>query len=256
MPTFQFDPATGQGVQIDGIQEQQAPEGPAATPEEIERFVTKRAAQDMANRARYQDITQGEVSAADLDTEVLLAQVQQKLYRNEFANSLEQQALINQAEELAAKLVGGSAPSNEATDEPVETIDDSAAEIAQNERVQKDLAYAGEVMSEELVTEFNEVIGGDDELSRAAALDTLKHLRQTPQHFVSREDSTGISADTERMIASEYGDEIAHAISILGNAVAQGVISPTQAIKTASSDPSLQRALFNLASKNVIKIAL
>ena len=73
---------------------------------------------------------------------------------------------------------------------------------------------------------------------------------------MSREESTGISADTEAMIASQYGEETAHAISVLGNGVAQGVISPSQAIKTASSDPALQRALFSLAQQGVIRIAL
>ena len=34
-------------------------------------------------------------------------------------------------------------------------------------------------MGEELITEFNEVIGGQDELARAAALDVVKNLRQT-----------------------------------------------------------------------------
>ena len=258
MPTFQFEPAKGEAVEVSNYPSQQDPDGPAATPEEIERFVTKRASQDMAQRARYKDAVEGDVSPANLDAEVELAKVQQKLFRREFANSLEEQQLINQAEALAAKLVGGEGgPGVQQTELPLEeTIEESAAEIAKDPEVQKDLQYASEVMSEELVSEFNEVIGGQDELARAAALDVVKNLRQSPQHFVSREESTGISADTEAMIASKYGEELAHAVSVLGNGVAQGVISPTQAIKTASGDPALQRALFSLAQQGVIRIAL
>ena len=159
---------------------------------------------------------------------------------------------------MASKLVGGEGgPEVQQTELPLEeSIEDSAAEIAKDPEVQKDLQYASEVMSEELVTELNDVLTGDDELARAATLDVVKNLRQSPQHFVSREESTGISADTEQLIASQYGEETAHAISVLGNGVAQGVISPSQAIKTASSDPALQRALFNLAREGVIRIAL
>ena len=71
---------------------------------------------------------------------------------------------------------------------------------------------------------------------------------------MSRDESTGISADTEQMIASQYGEETAHAISVLGNGFAQGGISPTQAIKTASGDPALQRAQFSLAQKGLTLI--
>ena len=54
MPTFQYDPAKGEAVEVSNYPSQQD-EGPAVAPEEIERFVIKRAAQDMAQRARYKD---------------------------------------------------------------------------------------------------------------------------------------------------------------------------------------------------------
>ena len=178
MPTFQYDPAKGEAVEVSNYPSQQD-EGPAVAPEEIERFVTKRAAQDMAQRARYKDAVEGDVAPANLDAEIELARVQQKLFRGEFANSLEEQALINQAEALASKLVGGEgAPEVQQTELLLEeTIEDSAAEIAKNPEVQKDLQYASEVMGEELIGEFNEVISGQDELARAAALDVVKNLR-------------------------------------------------------------------------------
>ena len=47
MPTCQFDLAKVEAVEVSNYSSQQD-EGPAVAPEELERFATKRAAQDMA----------------------------------------------------------------------------------------------------------------------------------------------------------------------------------------------------------------
>ena len=81
-------------------------------------------------------------------------------------------------------------------------------------------------------------------------------MRESPQSFVAKEHSTGIDDFTRTSIAEMVGEELANDIQTLGNAVAQGVISPSQAIITASKDPSLQQALISCARQGLIKIAL
>ena len=95
----------------------------------------------MAQRARYRDAVESDVAQANLNAEIQLAQVQQKLFRGDFANSLEEQAPIQQAEALASKLVGGEGKLEvRQTEFPLEeTIEDSAVEIAEDPEVQKDL---------------------------------------------------------------------------------------------------------------------
>ena len=112
--------------------------------------------------------------------------------------------------------------------------------------------------SEDLAPAFQSMIDSDDEQVRVGALRTIAHLRQSPQSFVSAKESTGVSEDAERMIASSYGETMAHAISVLGNGVASGAITSKQAIQTASKDPKMLNVLYQLASdpSNNFRLAL
>ena len=248
---YMYDPAVGEAVEVTNGGQQPAinPEAPAA--EEVAAFRRDQTAQALANREQHTS-TMGDTESSDaLGLEVQLQQVQQQLYRGGL-NPLEEQQLIQQAESIAAQLSGAPKPRTEET-EP-DNWDQSYKNS--NPGVEEDLAFAGEVMGEELATEFNTLISDDNELTRVAALDTIKHLRQSPEAFMSREESTGIDESTQAEIASQFGEKMAADIATLGNAVAKGVCSPTDAIKLAAKNPEFQQALYTLAQQGTIRIAL
>lgn len=256
MSEFVYDPALGGAVEVTrGInnpnQDQQdvLPEGPSV--EELDRHRLTQTVKGLSQRSNHTH-TFGE-SDANLETEIALQQAQQRLYRQEFSSPLEEQALIQQCETLAASLTN-SAPTNQQNQQVSEDFDQEYRNA--NPEVEADLAYAAEVLGPSLIEDLNTNLDSDDELERVAALDVVKHLRQSPQAFVSHQESTGISQDVEASIAAEFGAETAHNIAILGNSIAQGLIKPSDAIRTASQDPALLRALMSGAQKGLFRIAL
>ncbi|MDC0277456.1 hypothetical protein OAK87_00610 [bacterium] len=231
----------------------EGPEGP--TIEEIENHQRDTAARGLAQRHREQDEQQDD---SNLGLQIELNRVQQKLYRNEYSNSIEELALIQEAEKIAAQIVGATstqegavAPSNQQTRAEWEQ-----EYLNANPEVQEDLAYAAGTMGAALVEDLNSNLDSEDELERTTALDVVKNLRKTPEYFASRQDSNGISPDVEASIAAEFGDEVASQISILGNSLAQGLIKPSEAIRTASGNVNLLRALTEGARKGLFRIAL
>jgi hypothetical protein len=250
---FQYDPAAGEAVEVTrGGQKVINPDAP--TQEEVSRYRLDQTAQGLADRGNHTETLGDAVEPESQQLEVRLQQVQQQLYRGGL-NPLEEQQLIRQAEAIASQLAGGAGPVNnkENTTEPE---DFNQAYRNANPGVDQDLKFAAEVMGEELAGEFNSLISSDDELTKTAALDTLHNLRESPGSFISKEDSTGVDDFTHSEIASQYGLEMANDIKTLGDAVANGVISPSQAIATAAKDPALQQALFTLAQQGTIRIAL
>ena len=250
--SYTYDPKVGSAVPTSQLQESIEEPTPV---EELNRYRVDKTADGLANRGNH---TSSVGDQGNVDLEIQLQQTQQKLSRREFSNVLEEQQLIQQAESLAAQLIGADAvPQFFNLDEPEQHQENFEEEyLNNNPEVEADLKYASEVMSEGLVNEMNTLISEGDELTKVATLDTLKNLRQSPDSFMSASESTGIDAYTEQQIASQYGPDMAHAISVLGNGVARGVITTSQAIQTAGKDPDLQRALFSLASQGVIRIAL
>ena len=254
MPEFMFDPAAGEAVEVSrGGQQELQPEGP--TPAELTRYRLSESAQGLASRQNNKHALGEATDLSEQELEISLQQLQQKLYRGGL-NPLEEQQCIQQAEYLAAELAGGTAPKSAEPTPNEEPEDFNQAYKNANPGVDQDLAFAAEVMGTELATEFNSLISSDDELTRVAALDTLHNLRESPQSFISKEHSTGVDEFTRSSIAEQVGEELAKDIQTLGNAVAQGVISPSQAIATAAKDPSLQQALISCARAGLIKIAL
>ncbi len=254
MPEFYYDPAAGEAVEVSrGGQQELQPEGP--TPVELTRHRLSESAKGIANRQHTSQALGESESGDELQLEISLQQVQQQLYRGGL-NPLEEQQLIQQAESIAAQLAGSS--SGPVNNQDIETEPESFDQAYRNAHpgVDQDLAFAAEHMGEELAGEFNSLISSDDELTKTAALDTLHNLRESPQSFVSKEQSTGIDSFIRDSIAEMVGEELANDIQTLGNAVAGGIISPSQAIITASKDPSLQQALISCARQGLIKIAL
>lgn len=249
--SYTYDPKVGSAVPTSQLQDSIEEPTPV---EELNRYRVDKTADGLANRGNH---TSSVGDQGNVDLEIQLQQTQQKLSRREFSNVLEEQQLIQQAESLAAQLIGADGVPQFFSDEPEQPKEDFEEEyLNNNPEVEADLKYASEVMSEGLVNEMNTLISEGDELTKVATLDTLKNLRQNPDSFMSASESPGIDAYTEQQIASQYGPDMAHAISVLGNGVARGVITTSQAIETAGKDPDLQRALFSLAQQGVIRIAL
>lgn len=254
MPTYQFDPSIGEAVEVTNGGQQQEINPDSPTQQEVSRYRLDQTAQALADRNSHTATLGNAVGPESQQLEIQLQQVQQQLYRGSL-NPLEEQQLIRQAEAIASQLAGVTAPyRTEPTTEEPENFDEAYRNS--HPGVTEDLAFAAEIMGEELAGEFNTLISSEDELTKVAALETLHNLRESPQSFVSKEESTGINEFTQSEIASQFGEDMANDIATLGNAVAQGVISPSQAIATAAKDPALQQALFTLAQQGTIRIAL
>lgn len=253
---IQYDPSTGSANIVQRGSNNQPVDPELPTLEEINQRQLNTAAKGLGQRAaKAHQASAGDTEKFDAETKLL--EVQAAINREE--NALKRESLIAEAEKLAASLVGGTPEPLKAPGEPSreEAKDQWFQEYRNtNPDIDEALEYAGSVMGEELAPAFNELIESDDEEVRVGALRTVQHLRKDPNSFISAEDSTGISETTEAEIAQEYGTELAHAVSVLGNGVASGAISSQQAIATASKDPRLLNVLYQLASSGRIRIAL
>lgn len=253
---YMWDPSQNAAVEVSrGGREEVNPDAP--TPEEIEGAIHNRMARGLTQRAN----NVSKASAGDtnmLAAETKLLELQAAISRE--TNPLKIEQMQAKAEALASGLVGGPMEPLKAPIEPKQqSKDDWMADYRNtNPGVEQDLAYAGEVFGSELAPAFQEMIDSDDEQTRVGAIRTIAHLRKSPASFVSAEESTGVSEDMERHIAASYGEATANAIAVLGNNLAQGLITSKQAISTASKDPVLLNALYTLASdpSNNFKIAL
>ena len=256
---IQYDPSTGSANIVQrGSNNQPDPELP--TLEEVNQRQLNTAAKGLGQRAaRAHQSSAGDTDK--LQAESTLLELQRELSRE--SDPLKQRILLAKCESLAGGLVGDPAEPmtvQENIDEVPTSTDDKDEWFAQykdsNPGIDEALEYAGSVMGEELAPAINNLIESDDEEVRVGALRTVEHLHKNPQNFISAEESDGISEQLEAEIASEYGESLAHAVSVLGNGVASGTISSQEALRTASKDPVLLNTLYQLASSGRIRIAL
>ena len=249
-----WDPSTNSASEVTRGQNNVDPELPSL--EEINQRQLNTAAKGLGQRAaRAHQSSAGETD--NLQAESTLLELQREL-SNE-TDPLKQQIILSKCEALASGLVGGKpeplkAPGEpsqeEAKDEWFEQYKDT------NPGIEDALNYASTVMGNDLIEPLNDLISSDDEEVRVGALRTVEHLHKNPQNFISAEESDGISEQLEAEIASEYGESLAHAVSVLGNGVASQTISSQDALRVASKDPNLLNVLYQLASSGRIRIAL
>lgn len=101
MPTWQFDPATGDAYQVsNGGQPLEDPSAP--TQAEVEEFHIQQSAQDYARRKSIEATPQ--INTDNPNAELKLAEVQQRLF-SEDLNPLQRLQLEALSEKLAASLV-------------------------------------------------------------------------------------------------------------------------------------------------------
>ena len=254
---YQYDPEQGTALPVNrGGRPDVNPD--AITPEELEGAIHDRMARGLSNRAaRTHKSSAGETNMLAAETKLL--ELQAQLSRE--TNPLKIEQMMAKCEALASGLVGGDVVPMEKESAPTKREEVEAWTEAyrnSNPSIDAALQNASEVMGDELLPEFNELLDSEDEEVRVAALRTVEHLHKSPDSFVAAADSTGVSEDTERHIASQYGEEMAHAISVLGNGVASGAITSKQALQTASKDSRMLSVLIQLASdpSNNFRIAL
>ena len=253
--SYQWDPSINDAREVGSISQQQQDTTDAPSQEELTRHRVQQTAEGLADRSRH-TATPGDTQ--DLANEASLYQLQKELsVAHETGNHLRAMELEDKVTAMASALVGDVFPATRQEEEVAYSEDFAEEYKNQNPDLDLDLAYAGEVMGSDLAESINEVItDNSDQLSQVAALEMVKQLRADPSHFISREESTGVSELLEAEIASEFGTDLAHAVSVLGNSVARNVITPQQAIRTAAQDPDLQNCIRSLVASGRLRIAL
>ena len=256
MPEFQYDPSTGSAhaVSRSGTQAGEQPNTP--TIEEVEQRQLSTAVRGLSSRARNDH--GGYVGdTTDLVAEQMLVELQAQLSQE--TNPLKIEQMQAECEALAAGLIGATPAPLEQQDAPTpqEAKDEWFQDYKNhNPEIEDALQYASEVMGNDLAGDINDLIDSDDEEVRVNALRTVEQLHKNPEQFVSRQESAGISGQLVNEIAEEYGAELANQVSVLGNGVARGVISSSEAIATAAKSPQLMQTLMTLAAQGRIQIAL
>ena len=256
MPEYQFDPSAGQVVQIDPRASQGDVDPTLPTLEEKEGAIHQTMARGLASRARNDHgATAGEYQ--NLASEEALLELQGQISRE--TNPIKLEQMQAQAEALAAGLVGLASPNEPVQEGP--TTAELKAEWHENYRnqnpgVDEALAYAGEVMGENMAEAFNGLIDSDDEEVRVSAIKTVQMLHKNPNQFVDAKESAGLTMEQCNEFASEYGQETATQLHTIANAVASGTVTSSQALQTVAKRPALLRAITELAASGRINIAL
>ena len=256
MPEFMYDPSAGQAVQVDPRASYGDVDPTAPSLEQKEENIHSTMARGLASRARNDHgSTAGEY--VNLAAEEQLLDLQAEINRE--TNPIKIEQMQAKAEALAAGLIGAQPQPMSQPDAPTAAEDKAAWHENyknQNPGVEEALAYAGEVMGDDLAGGFNQMIDSDDEEVRVASIKTVQMLHQNPERFTSAQESTGLTMEQCNEFATEYGQETANQLHTIANAVASGAVSSMQALQTVSKRPALLRAITELAASGRINIAL
>ena len=188
--------------------------------------------------------------------EVELQELQKQLYHA--TNPSEIQALQAAAEKLAAELVTGRR--SEVGAEEARTREERAdidEEIRQTlgEYWDKAVANIQESLSNEEIETFNdEILSNPNDYIRKAGADALKVVAENPDSITTERQA--IDANQYSDLQERYGHSVANSINILSQAVARGVVSSTDAFKTASRDPAVMSALMQEALSGRMKMMM
>lgn len=252
MPTWQFDPATGDAYQVtNGGQPLEDPSAP--TQAEVEEFHIQQSAQDYARRKSIEATPQ--INTGNLDAELKLAEVQQRLF-SENLNPIERLQLESLSEKLAASLVGAPAPKAETADEvDFQSADDYKTDLAQDPAVQAALQSASENLSEEVNEAINEVLEEADELETQNAVSALQQIQQNPD-WVNRGEVEPFANHTKDAIHELVGAEMADQINTINLAVSTGTVSRARAARTVMSNPALMTAMLQCTQAGLIQLGL
>ena len=253
MPTYSFDPSTGEGYEVGrGGQPIEDPSAPSI--EEVTEFRINEAARDYATRKQSQSQL---TDSGNLEIEAKLLEVQQKL-ASDGLNPIERLQYEALANNMAAHLVGAqSAPQVEEPQQDVgwQSADEYKEELAQDPEVQTALNKASETFSEEVSEAFNEVLAEADELGTQSAMSAMQQITQNPD-MVNRGEVTAFENNTKDQLSELVGSQLADEISTINLAVANGVVSKARAAKTVMGNPDLMSAMLKASAAGVIQLGL
>lgn len=260
MPEYQFDPSTGQSVEVTrSLGSQPTEDVPSA-----QDFADIHSARSFENTARH--LTQRQNNTADLGEsdpagEIQLLEIQNKIANGQFSSPIEEQMLIQQAEALASKLVGGI--SKEETTKASSNQPDGLTDgqkyaeerAAIDDELNEALVNASNILETEQIERVNDLLGDSDPEVVSLAADTITQV--TP-NMVAASDAVGGEMDdsTYSFISDIAGEEIANDAAVLTAAVASGQVSRADAIRTAMHSRPLMEALIAAAGNDELAFTL
>lgn len=271
MPEYTYDPALGDAVETRGgviprmgNAYEQSHSSLGATQEEIARHQLNETAAGLGSRAAMKDRLSG-VSDSDIDSssfapqlvelEQELQYLQTVIYQS--TSPVEKASLSQRAESLAAQIVSlqQSHLSGAAVDDS--SIANDIREEVGNLEAQEVLQFAAENLQSHQIEELNQNLESEDPLTVEATWQFLQQYRSNPAIFSSdRSDFSGFDDYQFAELVQYYGEERASEISLLGQAVAAGVKTPSQVLRTASQDPALLQTILDAAQRGLIRIQL
>ena len=264
MPEFMFDPSTGESVEITrglGVS------APIANEPSLQELSDQR--QESLFKQTARELTQRQNNNADLGEsdpagEIELLEIQNKIATGQFSSPIEEQMLIQQAEALAARLVGGVSdeaptrtPSN--TQQPDGLTDGqkyAEERAAVDDELNEALVTASTILEAEQIERVNDLLGDSDPEVVALAADTITQV--TPS-MVAASDAVGsaeLAPVTHSFISQLAGDEVADDVATLTAAVATGQVSKAQALKTAMHSRPLMEAMLAAAADPSVPFTL
>jgi cell division protein FtsB len=180
-----------------------------------------------------------------------------------FNNSIEREAAIAKAEQLAAQAVGATSAQSNSDEEKISDLDDPDALrqdiLDKYPNSAETLAKAGEILnSEERIASLNANLDSGDEAVVRSTFAFTRELVERPDQFADAGSAPdgGFNEDTYNRCVEEVGAEHADMIRTLGLAVISGKVSTAEALRTASGDPKLLTNMMLLSRKGIIKIAI
>ena len=254
MPTFSFDPSTGEGYEV-GRGGQPIEDPGAPTYEELTERHIKQSARDFAARKQNQaQLT----DSGNLEMEARLLQLRGQLASDDL-NPIERLQIEALTEQIAAHLIGAEtapAQQEEADTGELQSVEDYQNELAGDPAVQAALEHAGEVFSEEVNISINEALSEADELQTQSGIGALQQLQANPD-WVNTTDEVGAFTSYETdQITELVGAELGDKITTINAALASGAVDKGRAMRTVMADPELLTAMLQCSQAGIFKLAL
>ena len=256
MPTFQFNPETGQGEEITSANASEDFEASA------QQLSDERQAAIFADTARSLAQRQSntvEVGVANLEAEQKLYQLQNRLMTGAFRNSIEEQVLQQQCEQLAASLVTG-APIQEAPQTAPQAPQKSEGQRYADELANEDPALvevlnnASEFLENDSIENINSILSSDDpEVVQSVA----QAVKQVDSSMISTAQGSATLDHSAVSFFNEFaGEEISNDIQVITAAVHSGAVSRADALATVAKSPRMMQAMLAAASRSDVNFKL
>ena len=271
MPEVQYNGDSGEATLTRGfngaIPKQQQTEDTSRisnSNEELENHRIDVAAKGLAERQRKEDFIggisdedydAGHFSASLADLELQLRDAQQKQSRA--VSPVEKAKYAAEAERIATELVTGNAAEPQASKKAPEEGSVRQELEGSGIDVQAALENAGDVLSDDSLTSFNNLLASKDRGEQTVAAQMLHNLRSTPEQFNTNiENHQAIDDALAADIANEFGADVAKDLQVLSLSVKNGVCTPAEAIRLNMNNSKLAKATKTLMKRGTIKLTV